>query len=163
MFVVRIPLISHYLIFTYTIFGLFLLSSFWQFLAVTSWKVFAQLANEFLIYANWIWVGLEAFRAHVIHKDKPNAFNNNLVCSYLFVFCFSKRFCFFFFLCLLIKYTCYLDSVIDFMICVCWKMDFYFFWFNISKQRLLMTVIPVLGFGVWMLNLLAWLILIGLK
>ena len=34
--------------------------------------------------------------------------------------------------------------------------------FNISKQRLLMIVTPVQGFGVCMLNLLAWLILIGL-
>ena len=36
------------------------------------------------------------------------------------------------------------------------KDGLFFFGFNISKQRLLMIVTPVLGFRVWMLNFLAW-------
>ena len=115
------------------------------------------------LYANWIWVGLEAFRAQVIHRDKPNVLTI-IWCALISLCSVFLKDSVFFFLCLLIKYTCYLDSVIDFIIWVCWKMDFFsfFLWFNISKQRLLMIVTPVLGFGVWMLNLFAWLILIGL-
>ena len=52
-------------------------------------------------YANWFWVGLEAFRAQVIHKDKPNVLKIIwcALISLYYVFLKDFVFIFFFFVC----------------------------------------------------------------
>ena len=85
------------------------------------------------------------------------------------MFCFFERFYFEFFFSLFPNQVYLLFGFYDRFYDLGMLKDGLFFcglggggWFNISKQRLLMIVTPVQGFGVCMLNLLAWLILIGL-
>ena len=81
------------------------------------------------------------------------------------MFCFFERFYFEFFFSLFPNQVYLLFGFYDRFYDLGMLKDGLFFWgggFNISKQRLLMIVTPVQGFGVCKLNLLAWLILIGL-